>query len=59
MISGEATLEIEHKKLVLRSQQGISVPPRVPHKLLNESKEDLSFIVVSAPMSHGDRVLVD
>ena len=39
VISGEATLEIEHNKLVLRSQQGISVPPKVPHKLLNESKE--------------------
>ncbi len=58
VISGEATLEIQHKKIVLRPQQGVSVPPKVPHRLLNEAKQDLSFIVVSAPMSHGDRVLV-
>ena len=58
VISGEATLEIQHKKIVLRPQQGVSVPPKVPHRLLNEAKHDLSFIVVSAPMSHGDRVLV-
>ena len=58
VISGEATLEIQYKKIVLRPQQGVSVPPKVPHRLLNEAKQDLSFIVVSAPMSHGDRVLV-
>jgi mannose-6-phosphate isomerase-like protein (cupin superfamily) len=58
VLSGEATLEIEDKKLALGPQQGVSVPPNVPHRLLNETKQDLSFIVVSVPMSHGDRVLV-
>ncbi len=59
ILSGEATIELEGKRLVLGPQQGISVPPKVSHRLLNESKQDLSFIVVSAPMSHGDRFLVD
>jgi len=59
VISGEATLELGHKKLVLRSQQGISIPPKVTHKLINASNEELAFIVVSAPTSQGDRVLVD
>ena len=59
VLSGEATMEIDDKKVVFGPQQGISVPPKTPHRLLNESKQDLSFIVVSSPMSHGDRILVD
>ena len=59
VLSGEATMELEDKKFVLGPRQGIAVPPLAPHRLLNEGKEDLSFLVVSAPMSHGDRVLVD
>lgn len=58
VLSGEATMEIEDKRVMLGPQQGISIPPKVPHRLLNEAKQDLSFVVVSAPMSHGDRVLV-
>jgi mannose-6-phosphate isomerase-like protein (cupin superfamily) len=42
---------------VLGPQQGISIPPKVSHRFWNEGKEGLSFIVVSAPMSHGGCVL--
>ena len=58
ILSGEATIEINDKKYVLGSKEGISVPPSVPHRLLNESNQDLLFIVVSAPMSHEDRIVV-
>ena len=58
VLSGQATLEIEDQKLLLGPRQGLSVPPKVPHRLLNETEQELSFIVVSAPKSHGDRVLV-
>jgi len=58
VLAGEATLEIDDQRMVVGPLQGISIPPKVPHRLLNEGKEDLSFLVVSAPMSHGDRVLV-
>jgi mannose-6-phosphate isomerase-like protein (cupin superfamily) len=58
VLSGEATLEINDKKMVLGPQEGVSVPPNVSHRLLNETDQDLSFIVVSSPASHGDRVLV-
>ena len=59
VLSGEATLEIAGQKLTLSPQQGLSVPPKIPHRLFNESQQELSFIVISAPMSHGDRFLVD
>ena len=56
--AGEATLELVDDRFVLHSGQGLSVPPKTPHRLLNEGKEDLSFLVISAPQSHGDRVVV-
>ena len=59
ILSGEATMEIEDQRLVLHAHQGISVPPKTNHQLLNLSTQELSFIVVSAPMSHGDRVVVE
>ena len=59
ILSGHATLEIEDRRHVLSPHEGFSVQPRVSHRLLNETPEDLSFLVISAPMSHGDRVTVD
>ncbi len=58
VLSGEATLEINDRKILIHPQQGISIPPKMTHRLLNETKQDLSFLVISAPMSHGERVLV-
>ena len=58
VLSGSATLEVEDQRLMLGPQQGLSIPPNVPHRLLNETQEDLWFIVISSPMSHGDRIPV-
>jgi len=58
VLSGAATLEFKDQRLVLGPQQGVSIPPGVPHRLLNETQADLSFIVVSSPISHGDRIPV-
>lgn len=58
VLSGAATLEIMDERMVLGPHQGISVPPNVPHRLLNETDQDLSFIVISSPTSHGDRIPV-
>ena len=58
VLAGEATIEIEGHSFLLKPRQGISVPPKVSHRLQNQGRENLLFIVISAPMSHGDRVLV-
>ena len=55
VLSGIATVEIEGQLLKVGPYQGCSVPPKTPHQLSNEEAEDLEFVVVSAPMSHGDR----
>ncbi len=56
VLSGLATLEVDGKVLKLGRLQGCSVPPQVPHQLSNEETEDLEFLVVSSPISHGDRI---
>ena len=56
VLSGQATLEVDGQVLKVKPHQGCSVPPKVPHQLSNEEAEDLEFVLVSAPRSHGDRI---
>lgn len=58
ILSGTAVLEIESRRHTLTANDGIDVPPKSVHRLVNESEEDVTFLVVSAPRSHGDRVVV-
>ena len=55
ILKGTAAIEIEGTVHHLKPGQGIEVPPKTPHKFMNQSSEDVEFIVVSAPKSHGDR----
>ncbi len=59
ILAGEATFEPDGKVLQLQPHQGCAVEPGVPHRLSNHGGEDLVFLVVSAPMSHDDKVPVD
>lgn len=56
VLSGTATLEVNGELHHIAAFQGIEVPPGVPHQMMNQSQSDVEFIVVSQPMSHGDRV---
>lgn len=55
VLSGCATIEIDGKIKTILKQEGIFVPANVPHQLKNEGDENLEFIVVSSPKSHGDK----
>ena len=57
VISGRATLETDGVINEIRPDSGVHVPAGVPHRLSNQGEEDLVFIVISTPHSHGDRVL--
>lgn len=59
VLSGTATLEVSGERHNIEPFQGIEVPPGVPHQMINQSSQDVEFIVVSQPMSHGDRVPVE
>lgn len=56
VLSGVATLEVEGTRYALSAQQGFAVAPGQAHCLSNETDQSLSFIVISTPPSHGDRV---
>jgi mannose-6-phosphate isomerase-like protein (cupin superfamily) len=58
VLAGQAVLEVAGQAHVLGPQTGLEVPPGVPHQLRNESRAVVSFLVVSQPPSHGDRVAV-
>ena len=59
VLSGTATIEIDGERDVLRSHEGVEVPPNVAHQMFNLSDSDIEFIVISHPPSHGDRVFVE
>jgi len=59
VLSGSATIEIDGNEIALNTQEGIEVAPLVPHQMFNKSNDEIEFLVISQPISKGDRVLVD
>ncbi len=57
ILSGIAMMETETTVHKITPNQGLHVPAGVLHRLRNEEEEDLVFLVCSAPMAHGDRVV--
>ncbi len=57
IVSGAAVMERGDERVVLRSGEGVEIPPGVSHRIRNESEQDVEFLVVSAPPSQGDRLL--
>jgi mannose-6-phosphate isomerase-like protein (cupin superfamily) len=58
ILSGEAVMEIDGRFARLSAGQAIWIPVGIPHQMKNESGEDVHFLVVSQPPSHGDREMV-
>lgn len=55
VLSGEAVMLYEDKKMVLKSGEGMQIPPRVPHQIRNDSASDVTFLVISEPPTKNDR----
>ena len=58
ILQGTAIIELEDERLELRKGQGIEIPPGAAHQFRNESDAEVVLLVISVPMSHGDRVTV-
>ncbi len=56
ILTGIATIEVAGEIAVLQAQQGIEIPPGVAHQFRNESNQEVNFLVISVPKSHGDRI---
>jgi mannose-6-phosphate isomerase-like protein (cupin superfamily) len=59
VLEGRAVIDVEGGRVELTAGQGLEIPPGTPHQFRNDSPEPVSFLVVSAPPSHGDRTDVD
>jgi len=58
ILSGIATIELDGTDCHLEKNQGLYIPAGVTHQLKNRDEEDLCFLVISTPPSHGDRIEV-
>ena len=56
ILSGIAHIEISGEVFEITAGNGIHVPPQKSHKLMNKNNEELKFLVISQPKSHGDRI---
>lgn len=56
ILSGTAVFEINGQTRIVKSDESIHIPPKTLHRILNQNRDDLEFILVSQPMAQGDRV---
>ena len=55
ILSGIATFEIEDQITVVKAHESVHIPAQTKHRICNNKKDDLKFLVISEPKSHGDR----
>lgn len=58
VLSGEAVMKLSENEVSLYAGEGIEIPPGTPHQMTNRADSELQFLVVSAPKSHGDKIIV-
>jgi len=56
VLSGALTMEVEGAMYRLGAGMGLEIAPGEAHQAINSSGEEVRFLVVSQPRSHGDRV---
>ncbi len=57
VLLGTLTIEVHGFQHELHQHQGMHVPAGVPHEVKNRSSTDTTFLVISNPPSHADKVL--
>jgi mannose-6-phosphate isomerase-like protein (cupin superfamily) len=58
VLAGVAVLDMAGVPMELHPGEGLEIAPGVPHQMKNSGTEDVEFLVVSQPQSHGDRQIV-
>lgn len=56
VLQGELTMELEGAEHRLSAGSGLEIAPGQKHQALNRSAENVRFMVISQPPSHGDRL---
>ena len=55
ILAGKAVMEVDGHPTALTAGEGIWIPAGTPHQMRNKSGDEVHFLVVSHPPSHGDR----
>ena len=58
ILSGVASIDIAGETLEVHPQQGVHIAAGEPHALQNKGEQDIEFLVISSPPSHGDKTLL-
>jgi mannose-6-phosphate isomerase-like protein (cupin superfamily) len=56
VLAGTLTIEVDGVATTLIAGDGLHVPVDAAHQVFNRAEADASFLVVSQPPSHGDRI---
>ena len=55
VLAGKAVMEVDGSPIVLTTGEGIWIPAGTSHQMRNDSSQEINFLVISHPPSHGDR----
>lgn len=55
VLSGQAAFDIDSTCVMVEMGEGVHIPPGHRHRILNETDQELLFIVTSQPSTAGDR----
>jgi len=56
ILSGKATFELDGELIDVNKDESLVIPKGVKHKVANEEKEDLIFLLISEPRAQNDRM---
>jgi mannose-6-phosphate isomerase-like protein (cupin superfamily) len=56
VVESKGSVEGVQTRIEVKAQQGLEIPAGLRHRILNESEEDLEFILCSQPSTAGDRI---
>lgn len=56
ILRGTATFETSEGSVIVSVKQGLEIPPGLHHRILNETDEELEFLLSSQPSTAGDRI---
>jgi mannose-6-phosphate isomerase-like protein (cupin superfamily) len=58
ILEGQGTMVFKDQSVLLRTGEGLEIPPGVPHQFTNLSQSDVHFLVISVPKNQRDRINV-
>ena len=56
ILSGTSSFIIEEKEYEVNSNESIFIPSGIKHQIKNTKNLPLTFLVISQPKAHGDRI---